>query len=94
LPSPTLSTANELALSKAILRQHRGGEDFAPASSAAEYRARPALDTANSAGRSNRRSGAAAPFALGAGPTPQALTQQSMPNVKQFTLAGGVVFHL
>jgi len=41
LPSPTLSTANELALSKAILRQHRGGKDFAPSSSAAEYRAGP-----------------------------------------------------
>jgi hypothetical protein len=44
---------------------------------------------------SNRRSGAAAAFGAGRrGKKHQALTQQSMPNVNQFTLAGVVVFHL
>jgi hypothetical protein len=66
LPSPALSTANELALSKAILRQHRGGEDFALSSSAAEYRAGAAFDTAT---RQTTRTAAAArlrDLALGA----------------------------
>src|SRR5262249_17897905 len=85
LPSPTLSTANELALSKEFWRQPRGGEDFAPSSSAAEYRAGPSTGVEPP---QRRR-----PFA-GRWGRHQALTQQSMPNVKQFTSAGGVVFHV
>jgi hypothetical protein len=50
------------------------------------------LDTAT---RQATRAGAAVGFCAGRrGKKHQALTQQSMPNVNQFTLAGGVVFHL